>query len=255
VRERTRELAERNEDLRTANEKLEQASETDALTGLRNRRFLVNNIEQDLALVDRYHEELRRNPESAHVRAQPDLLFLMFDLDGFKAVNDSLGHAAGDRVLLQVRDILESACRKSDTVIRWGGDEFLVIARDSDRSHAEQLSERIRRDIEAHFFDVGVEEPERLTCSIGFAHYPFVQGGKSPLGWEQVVAIADRALYVAKKSSRNAWVGLHKTPRTSELETANLLDLVHGQLKTLVEQSFLRLDTSMLERAPSLDWS
>jgi diguanylate cyclase (GGDEF)-like protein len=245
VAARTRELADRNQDLQKAIGQLEQASVTDALTGLRNRRFLVNAIGEDLELVDRYHEELESNPENALAQPQPDVLFLMFDLDGFKGVNDSQGHAAGDHVLLQVRDILEDSCRKSDTVIRWGGDEFLVIARHTDRGQAERLAERIRRNVENHLFDVGTDVPTKLTCSIGFAYYPFVSGQEVSFSWEQIVTIADRALYVAKKSGRNAWVGLHETAKTRELDSFRLLQLVNEQLDELARRNHLRLETSL----------
>ena len=82
------------------------------------------------------------------------LTFMMIDLDHFKPINDTYGHAAGDRMLLEVRDVLLKTCRRSDFVIRWGGDEFVVIAKQAKPGESEALAERIRREIANHQFKV-----------------------------------------------------------------------------------------------------
>ncbi len=243
VRSRTHELAERNSELHRAIGQLELASVTDSLTGLRNRRFLVNTIDQDLALVHR----MRREQSKKGTPGGPptDSLFLIFDLDGFKDVNDSYGHSAGDQVLLQVTTLLEAACRKSDNIIRWGGDEFLVIARQADRQAAEQLAERMRQGVEEHVFDLGNGQTTQLTCSIGFAFYPFISSDPELFTWEQVNAIADRALYVAKKSGRNAWVGVYETQETRFVDRRGLLRLINENIEQLVAEGKLELRTSI----------
>lgn len=245
VAERTRELALRNRDLQEAIDKVELASVTDSLTGLRNRRFLVNNIDSDLALVDRYYEDLKRRPESTDPDQEPDTLFLIFDLDGFKGVNDTYGHAAGDRVLLQVTDLLEATCRDSDTIIRWGGDEFLIIARRTRRESAEDLAERLRASVAAHEFELGLGKTASLSCSIGFAFYPFLRRFPRALSWEQVNAIADRALYIAKKSNRNAWVGIFEANKASNVHPSALVQKINHELDELVEQGVVSLTTSI----------
>jgi diguanylate cyclase (GGDEF)-like protein len=246
VSERTSELAERNADLQRAIDQLELASVTDSLTGLRNRRFLVNNIERDLALVDRYYGDIRRHPEMAATTPRPDYAFLLFDLDGFKEVNDTFGHAAGDRVLVQVRDLLEAVCRQSDTLIRWGGDEFLVVGRHTGRETAERLAERIRQKVESYTFDLGDGQSISLSCSLGFGHYPFLSSSPSFLKWEQIVAVADRALYIAKKSGRNAWVGVYETPTTPQMDPARLLQAINDRPEELVARGQLKLRTSIV---------
>jgi diguanylate cyclase (GGDEF)-like protein len=132
----------------------------------------------------------------------------MIDLDWFKPINDTCGHAAGDRVLLQVRDVLERACRSSDTVVRWGGDEFLVVGRVDDLAGVEVVAERVRAMIEGMAFDLGDGQVAHITCSIGFTCYPASAATLLGLSLEQVVSLADKALYAAKKAGRNAWVGL-----------------------------------------------
>jgi diguanylate cyclase (GGDEF)-like protein len=194
---RTAELAQRNEEL-------VQASITDSLTGLANRRYLLEYMAKEVSQIQRRYARL---VDGETHDGSFDLAFMMVDLDNFKTINDTCGHAAGDVVLRQLKTILEDACRNSDILIRWGGDELLVVARDTDQSGVEALAERIRSRIEGHGFELEDGQVVRTTSSIGFACYPFLHSPHEVLSWEQVVSTADRALYVAKRSGRNAWVG------------------------------------------------
>jgi diguanylate cyclase (GGDEF)-like protein len=209
VRERTGELETRAQELQSLNQQLVEASLTDSLTGLRNRRFLFEQVAKDIALVRRRYYELAQGIQQINVY---DLVFMMVDLDHFKPINDNFGHAAGDQVLVDVRGLLLNACRDSDIVIRWGGDEFLVIGRDADPEKAETLAERIRSSIEDNVFELEDGQVARTTCSVGFACFPFVRDEPDALPWEQTLALADAALYTAKNTSRNAWVGYLSTP-------------------------------------------
>jgi predicted signal transduction protein with EAL and GGDEF domain len=108
--------------LRETQNQLEEVSITDPLTGLRNRRFLLQNIERDVARALRAYEDQMHNPDD--IMSQPadnDIVFFMVDLDHFKSVNDTYGHACGDMVLMQMRDRLQSVFRESDYLVRWGG--------------------------------------------------------------------------------------------------------------------------------------
>ena len=242
VEVRTQELAQRNKDLEAFNLKLEEASLTDSLTGFWNRRFLLQQIPKEIAQVDRTYDAAAAEPEGKENR-QPksSLLFLMFDLDGFKGLNDTYGHAAGDRVLIQVRQMLLDACRQSDTIIRWGGDEFLLVGRNADPETAESLAERIRSVMEEKKFDVGLEQTVHLSCSIGFAFYPFDPARPSFFSWEQVVGVADRALYVAKESGRNIWAGILSTSRG---RPADLFKRLNEDLEALVNEGVVELRDS-----------
>ena len=253
VRARTSELADRNRELEQANIKLQLASITDSLTGLRNRRYLATSIEKDIALVDRYHADLLRRGVDRSL-ARPDYLFLVFDLDGFKEVNDAFGHAAGDRVLIQVREHLESDCRKSDTLVRWGGDEFLVVGRYTDRQAAERLSERILNRMAEHEFELGNGQSIQLSCSIGFAYYPFVTRAPGYLNWEQVLVVADRALYIAKNSGRKAWVGISGTDSTETVDPEALIERINNDVEGLLSDGSLELRTSISDGS-SLVWA
>lgn len=202
VHQRTRELADSNAELQSVNNKLLEASLTDPLTGLRNRRFLFEEVSKDIDLIRRRANSPRKDSF--------DLVFLMVDLDRFKPINDNSGHEAGDRVLLEICDILRQASRSSDFVIRWGGDEFLVIARQADREQVEALAERIRSQIAKTAFDLGNGEYASTSCSIGYACYPFMRSQPELLTWEQVLGCADRAMYCAKER-RDTWVGFLST--------------------------------------------
>jgi diguanylate cyclase (GGDEF)-like protein len=237
---RTQELAQRNKDLEAFNRKLEEASLTDSLTGFWNRRFLLQQIPKELAQVDRTYQE-DDGESGEHRSPRSSLLFLMFDLDGFKGLNDTYGHAAGDRVLVEVRQMLLDACRQSDMIIRWGGDEFLLVGRNADPETAESLAERIRTVMEEKPFDVGLGQAVHLSCSIGFAFYPFDPNRPTLFTWEQVIGVADRALYVAKESGRNTWAGILSAARTRSLD---LFKRINDDLETLVAEGIVDLRDS-----------
>ena len=132
---------------------------------------------------------------------------MMIDLDNFKPINDTYGHAAGDQMLLEVRDVLLGTCRKSDFVIRWGGDEFVVIAKQAKPGESEALAERIRSTVADHNFMLSDGQMVRTTCSIGFAAFPLFRGQAEDADLDQILTLADSLMYEAKRQ-RNAWAGM-----------------------------------------------
>ncbi len=240
VQARTRALEEQNERLQYANRLLEIASVTDSLTGVHNRRFLLTSVERDIAQIDRLHTD-------ANVRGEEEravFFFLLCDLDGFKDINDRHGHSAGDLVLFQIRDLLSRACRSSDTLVRWGGDEFMIVGRSAAREHVEILAERIRGAVANHHFDIGGAHAVRLTCSIGYAPYPFVPTEPRLYGWEDVVELADRALFLAKRRGPDMWCGLFGTERTPETPLEDLLALVSERPELLADEGSIQMRSS-----------
>jgi diguanylate cyclase (GGDEF)-like protein len=218
LRRRHRELeavvAERTHELSDANERLSELSLSDPLTGLRNRRFLAQHLEADIALTLRRYEDWRAN-QTVEPPQEADVLFFLVDLDHFKTVNDRFGHYAGDLVLVQMRERLQEVFRDSDFVVRWGGDEFLTVARDSRRSDAAAIAERIREVVARRPFAVGGEQTMKVSVSVGFATFPFVSVAPDAVSWFQVVRLADHALYMAKQAGRNTWYGLAATAKTN----------------------------------------
>ena len=131
--------------------------------------------------------------------------------------------------------------------IRWGGEEFLVVSRNVRRENYTVLLERIRHAVETHPFDICKESPLHLTCSIGAAVFPFLTKFPDVLSWDKVVNLADACLYAAKRSGRNAWVGIIPTDlATSEDLTPDLAKhlpglIQDGKMKTsLKENVFVR---------------
>jgi diguanylate cyclase (GGDEF)-like protein len=201
------EVESRTVELSSANEQLLNASITDQLTGLNNRRYLNSIVEQRCSAVLREFEREAKTGKS-NSESGPRLFFLMFDLDGFKPINDAYGHGSGDKVIVQVGEVLKSVCRKSDTVIRWGGDEFLVMGRVEESTEVEILAERLRSKIAANGFDIDLKQKMYLSCSIGYSLFPFSHHYPNALSWEQVHLLADKALYKSKDAGRNKWTGI-----------------------------------------------
>ena len=165
------------QELESANLNLQEQTLTDPMTGLKNRRFLDAIIARDMSEVERMRREESQSGQNM------DLLFLMVDIDHFKWVNDHYGHQAGDAVLLQFGEVLKTATRGSDTVIRYGGEEFLILARQTRREDAIVLAERIRKSVESHRFVIPSGEHLRRTCSIGFAPYPVCESNLKAVPW------------------------------------------------------------------------
>jgi diguanylate cyclase (GGDEF)-like protein len=148
-------------------------------------------------------------------RSNADLAFLMIDIDRFKEINDRYGHAGGDAILIGFRRLIATLMRESDTLVRWGGEEFLFVARNTSRGEASTIAERIRSAVAEHAFAVDDESVVRLTCSIGFAAFPFVAEDPARCSWEDVVDVADVCLYAAKRTGRNCWTGAFVNDCTS----------------------------------------
>ncbi len=249
VWQRTADLLQSNEALHQANLALEESSMMDALTGLRNRRFLGLYMPEEEARVLRIYRNFIESGESGLPKGE-DLVFLMVDLDHFKFVNDTYGHAAGDLVLKEAAEVLRTACRETDTVVRWGGEEFLVVARRTDRASALNIAHKIRETMESHRFNMGGRKYLQRTCSVGFSAFPLLPGHPGTFHWEDAVEIADQCLYAVKRSGRNGWVGL-----TSELVDADLAwaPRILTDLPGLVKEGKLTLRTSF-ENPESLVW-
>jgi diguanylate cyclase (GGDEF)-like protein len=202
VEERTAELAERNHDMERANRKLREISVSDSLTGLGNRRFL--------------QEALAVMASEAARGTIGDCVLMIVDLDRLKPINDEYGHEGGDAVLIQVAEILRREFRPSDLIGRWGGDEFVIVCRDTDIAVASTLAERVRSSIAKRIFRIDDGLAARTSCSIGFAPIPFIPGEIAAFDWEQSLSVADLALYEAKQN-RNQWIGWAGTEKAANL--------------------------------------
>ena len=236
-------LVEKNLELERAYQTLEEVSLTDQLTGLRNRRFFLLHVEGDVGMALRQHDDpLRGSAASEAGGPGRDLVFFMVDLDHFKEVNDMHGHAAGDAVLVQMQERLREVFRESDYLIRWGGEEFLVLARATHRDDAKVVAERIRKAVAQRPFILADGTALDKTCSIGFACFPFVQEEPRLLSWSEVVELADQSLYLVKRSGRDAWAGIYST---GETQFNDLFARVMNQLDPLITDGEARLVTNL----------
>lgn len=170
-------------ELAAANRRLRVMANTDILTSLPNRRYALERLEQEWATAQRC-----KRPMSV----------LMLDLDHFKSVNDTFGHDVGDQVLSHAAKLMKEASRTNDIVCRLGGEEFLVIAPNTDGTTALLLAERIRRSIEKNQYE-GLAQHQPITVSIGVAG-----SVDDKLGWNELMKLSDQALYSVKHSSRNS---------------------------------------------------
>jgi diguanylate cyclase (GGDEF)-like protein len=191
-----------NRELRSTNVVLHEASLTDPLTGLRNRRYFGATIDSDVSQALRSHAD-------GHDSRTRDLVFYLIDADNFKEINDQYGHDVGDMVLVEMARRLSSSIRHSDVLVRWGGEEFLIVSRYTDRTEAELLAQRVLSTVADMPFSMGrTGESAYRTCSLGWAAFPWYPENPKVVGYEEILALADRGLRQAKLAGKNRAVGI-----------------------------------------------
>lgn len=191
-----------NEALAHSNASLKRQSETDPLTGLANRRH--------------FQAAIKRLSDAEGLSGS---VFLV-DVDHFKRINDSLGHAAGDAVLVETARRLREAMRDDDLVVRWGGEEFLIVAGTRGSQFAPQLAQRLLDLIGGSpVLYEGRAIP--VTVSIGFASLPLSPHGLR-LGWERAIDLVDTVMYLAKAHGRNKAYGVEYMQAEDALAAAQL---------------------------------
>lgn len=230
----------RTEALENANRQLEEASQTDPLTGLRNRRYMARQMPIDFAYYDR---QLDQGACQGEV-----MVFALIDIDHFKSVNDGFGHRAGDLVLQQFAQVLGALVRSGDYVVRWGGEEFLLVFRPMPSRNLSMVGERLRTAVKTHPFDIDEDQPLWLTASVGMAEYPLFRDHRGRLGWEAMLELADQAMYYVKTHGRDGWAAFRPTPTT---DPATLLQDLRHDPDALLSQGRLQLVGSRSELTPA----
>lgn len=174
-------LAEKNEELQRANEILAQLSITDGLTKLHNHRYFQDHLTREIKRVS---------------RTRAPLSLILLDIDDFKLLNDTHGHAAGDEVLVSLAGIMNDSARESDLIARYGGEEFVILMPNTDLAGAVHLAEKIRMTVESTRLIIGNNmKPIDITISLGVALF---NGNRREFFVE-----ADKALYAAKAAGKN----------------------------------------------------
>ena len=172
--------------LRAANRRLAEQASRDPLTRIYNRGYFLEVLEREIARAIRYGDELS---------------VLMIDQDGFKLINDRLGHAVGDMLLIEVSRTLRAGLRDGDVLARYGGDEFVILLPNTDSEAAFQVAERLRSDVWERGY--GPDGTVKAKICIGVASSGDVpRGTKKPT--DAMLSLADKALYKAKRGGGNA---------------------------------------------------
>lgn len=213
VEARTIELALSNQRLADLNEKLEQASLTDALTGLHNRRYL--------------HHWLAEHAE--RVSPSHSLQVILLDLDNFKHINDTHGHLVGDEILIAMARLLQDEIASTDHLVRWGGEEFLVIQEHA--SSAIDLVCRIQEKMASYPWPAQVQREQVISCSMGIVQHPPSHG--LSWHWDSTLTLADKALYIVKTHGKAGWLQLHPTA----LAPTNLGEIIANYTEMQLIQS------------------
>lgn len=234
VKARTLTLEKTTKALEEKSEALAKVSVTDPLTGINNRRFLDRNMPTEIALTCRRYHDLA--PEKLSIKGA-DLIFFLIDVDHFKKVNDQYGHQAGDLVLIEITNRLKKLARESDYLVRWGGEEFLLVVRETSRELAAKLAHRICQQVKQKPFVINKNTELFLTCSVGFVPFPFCCHNPNETSWLDCIDIADKALYTAKYAGRDAWVGTRLKQSFSARNTA--VDVLNLPLNTVDLESNL----------------
>jgi len=210
VRLRTQELENSNARLYELNEQLSQLTHKDTLTGLRNRRFLFEQLPKDV-------EQYQHNRDTM-LQQGKCIALLQLDMDNFKSINDLYGNSAGDTVLQQISGLLLRESRGADYVVRYAGEQFVLVLRDVEfatvRDFALQLNQLIA--------NAGFQLPDgrivSLTCSIGYSCFPLELLGGQLISWEISLQLAEIALSKVKQSGRNGCATLGFDPQVDAFE-------------------------------------
>lgn len=191
----------------------ERLSSVDALTQLNNRRYLEQNIEKEMSYVDR----------SAKKISGLGLGFFIFDIDFFKKINDTYGHGSGDEILVNLSRRIQKIIRESDILVRWGGEEFVYIARLDENNRIADIAVRIiDAVVKEEFYLTEHKKSIPVTCTMGAIEYPrSVAAGTAT--WQQLLSFADLALYHGKTIGRNCAVMLDDKNDFSRFDIATLI--------------------------------
>jgi two-component system chemotaxis family response regulator WspR len=189
--------------LEKANRDLYESAFTDPLTGLRNRRFFREWADDPAFPWKNAQGETEPDRHGGR-----DLIVAVLDIDHFKRVNDTYGHDAGDAVLCEVAQRLRLCVRGGDILVRWGGEEFLIVWVGASRTQARQFMLRVLSRLSCEPVTLPNGDKLRTKASIGWVSYPFGIGDGETLSMTRCLSLADIGVYAAKSQGRNRAVGL-----------------------------------------------
>ena len=208
-----------------------ELSIVDTLTGLKNRRFLEQNIKRELGYIKRTQGTKDSN----------ELGIYLIDIDHFKQVNDTYGHAAGDKVLVEFARRINTAIRDVDLFVRWGGEEFLLVARlEHGQESMKALANRLSEAAKKSSYQVDKNTEIEVTCTIGAVIYPCGENGSMDISWNKLVKLSDMALYYGKHKQRDCWVCIESIVQPESWDR-----LLAQDFEQLVETKKLTISSSI----------
>ena len=201
-------VIERTKDMERAYIKVEELSVRDALTGLHNRHYFNQTIKSIIAECDRTHAGVKLSVPEAHSPGT-DVIFFVLDIDNFKSINDTYGHSTGDKILIEIAKRFQEEMREADYLFRWGGEEFLIITRNTSRRSAPDAAERFVSIVRDQPI-IGDTSDFHITCSLGYCAYPPDPDSPKASTWNEVISAADKCMYKVKNSGKNSWAGIER---------------------------------------------
>lgn len=209
--------------LQSMNEELQYQSIHDPLTSLLNRRSF------QVAMHRR-----QRDSDVRHEGKHGDAL-LLIDIDFFKKINDRVGHAAGDKVLVEVARRLKKISRHTDMVVRWGGEEFLIYLREMNPEYLAEYTERVLAMLSSKVVDDG-QNKRIVTATAGFVTLPLTGVSEEDFDWERCLQVADMALYMGKVRGRNQGIGILELL----VDTTATRQALESDLSLAIEKGWVR---------------
>lgn len=196
--EQTKDL---NKKLKLSNDNLKALSYKDTMTNIHNRRYITEILDPE---ITRFAYSLKKKINE-HQKLKSKLTYGVFiiDIDHFKDVNDTWGHKCGDDMIIQFVNVIRSLIREEDVFCRWGGEEFVVILKNSDCEYIHKFAHKLIKRIRLTQFVMNDSTRITKTCSVGYAEFPFISKLPLALTLDQTIEITDQALYHAKNNGRN----------------------------------------------------
>ncbi|MBR6422639.1 diguanylate cyclase [bacterium] len=214
-------IDEKTAELQIKNNALKEAVMKDPLTGLMNRRYMFDVEERKIRRFIESRDRKIHLLDNRNMFEKNDIVYgvIMMDIDHFKRVNDLYGHDAGDMVLKGVAEVMQESVRADDILIRWGGEEFLIVLKNIPLNKMIEVVKKIRKAIEKRSFTTQGGTTIWITVSMGVVFLPFFASEPKLLTFENIITLADMALYHSKDSGRDMATFVvpgEKVPETPE---------------------------------------
>lgn len=243
VRGLQKKKAELEHEVAERTQELKEMSLSDPMTNLRNRRYVSEVVMEEIEnYLDQRQYVLEKGQRRKTALPGATVGLMLIDVDFFKKVNDRYGHKAGDLFLSEFASILKENVRSDDVIVRWGGEEFLLILKNCDPAYLPAIAEKIRKGVEFNEFSISATETLQVrgSCCIGIVQFPFVSENPRLISFDQAVILADMAMYLGKESGRNRTVYLQYSGLIPDEKT---IQAVLNSLDVLKESGFVKINT------------